>query len=108
VVQADFKIDEANKEITQCPMGENPYKTSYYEQTGMYRASFNKETCENCPLREQCGAKLQKKSAYVIISVKTVQRAEYMKKLSTEEYRALSKKRNAVEAIPSVLRRNIM
>ena len=28
-----------------------------------------------------------------------------MKKLSTEEYRALSKKRNAVEAIPSVLRR---
>ena len=26
VVQADFKIDEANEEITQCPMGEKPYK----------------------------------------------------------------------------------
>ncbi|MDI3537619.1 MAG: hypothetical protein PWP30_2101, partial [Eubacteriaceae bacterium] len=62
-------------------------------------------TCEQCPLSDQCGVKFQKKSAFVMISEKMVQRASYLKKLSTEEYRSLSQKRNGVEGIPSVLRR---
>ena len=105
VLQADFQIDSDKREVMQCPAGNKPYKTSYYEKTGMYRASFNKKTCDNCPHREQCGAKLQKKSAFVMISENMVQRAAYLKKLSSEEYRALSKKRNGVEGLPSVLRR---
>jgi len=105
VTQADFQIDTEKREVTQCPAGNKPYKTSYYETTGMYRASFNKKTCDKCPLREQCGAKLQKKSAFVMVSEKMVQRAAYLKKLSLEEYRSLSKKRNGVEGLPSVLRR---
>ena len=40
-----------------------------------------------------------------MISENMVQRAAYLKKLSSEEYRALSKKRNGVEGLPSVLRR---
>jgi len=60
VLQADFQIDSDKREVMQCPAGNKPYKTSYYEKTGMYRASFNKKTCDNCPHREQCGAKLQK------------------------------------------------
>ena len=36
---------------------------------------------------------------------KMVQRASYLEKISTEEYRSLSKKRNGVEGLPSVLRR---
>jgi hypothetical protein len=105
VTLADFQLDEHNKEIIKCPAGFSPYKTRYYEESGMYRASFNKATCEQCPLREKCGAKLQKKSAFVMISEKMVQRATYLKKLSTEEYRTLAKKRNGVEGLPSVLRR---
>ncbi len=104
-VQADFKIDTEKRKVSQCPAGQKPYKTSYYEAYGMYRASFNRKTCEHCPLREQCGAKLQKKSAYVMVSEKMVQRAAYLRKLSSEEYRTLSKKRNGVEGLPSVLRR---
>ncbi len=105
IIQADFQIDNKKREIIKCPAGHHPYKTRYYEKREVYRASFNKKTCNNCPLRERCGAKLQKKSAYVMISENTVQRASYLEKLSSEDYRQLSKKRNGVEGIPSVLRR---
>ena len=105
VVQASFEIDPLSKEVTKCPAGHKPYKTRYYESTEMYRASFNKSTCINCPLKDQCGVKFQKKSAFVMISEKTVQRASYLQKISTEEYIALAKKRNGVEGIPSILRR---
>jgi len=105
IVLSEFELNEAIHEVIKCPLGNVPYKTSYYEKTGLYRASFNKKTCEHCPLREQCGAKLQKKSAYVLITAKTIQRASYLKKFSAEEYTSLQKKRNGVEGLPSVLRR---
>ena len=105
IILGEFELDESTHEVVKCPSGKTPYKTSYYEQSGLYRASFNKKTCENCPLREQCGAKLQKKSAYVLITIKTIQRASYLKKLSSDEYLTLQKKRNGVEGLPSVLRR---
>lgn len=60
IVLSEFELDEATHEVIKCPLGNTPYKTSYYENTGLYRASFNKKTCEHCPLREKCGAKLQK------------------------------------------------
>jgi len=105
IIQAEFQIDSQKGEVTKCPGGHSPYKTRYYEDTGMYRASFNKTTCAQCPLKEQCGAKFQKKSAYVMVSEKMVQRASYLLKISSEEYRSLAKKRNGVEGLPSVLRR---
>lgn len=104
-VQAGFQIDTKNRKVIKCPAGYKPYKTSYYVKTGIYRASFRKTTCANCPLRDQCGAKLQKKSAFVNISEKMVQRAKYLIKLSSEEYKSLSNKRNGIEGIPSALRR---
>jgi hypothetical protein len=105
MIQSEFVLNEATHEVVKCPLGNEPYKTSYYENSGLYRASFNKKVCEHCPLREQCGAKLQKKSAYVLITAKTIQRASYLKRLSSEEYISLQKKRNGVEGLPSVLRR---
>lgn len=104
IIQSEFVLNETTDEVVKCPLGKTPYKTSYYEKTGLYRASFNIKICKNCPLREQCGAKLQKISAFVLISAKTIQRASYLKKLSAEEYTVLQKKRNGVEGIPSVLR----
>jgi hypothetical protein len=105
VIQSHFKIDSQNKEVLKCPAGHTPYKTRYYEKTESFRASFNKAICSECPLRDKCGSKLQKKSAYVMISEKTVQRATYLEKMSSDEYRSLAKKRNGVEGLPSVLRR---
>jgi hypothetical protein len=105
VIQADFQVDTEKRKVIHCPAGNKPYKTSYYEATGMYRASYNKKTCEKCPLRDKCGAKLQKKSAFVMVTENMIHRATYLKKLSSDEYVALSKKRNGVEGLPSVLRR---
>ncbi len=105
VIMSDFEIDTKQHKVQSCPMGHKPYKCRYYEATDSYRVSFNKNTCNNCPNKEKCRAKFQKKSAVVMLSTKTVQRAKYLKKLSTEEYRLLARKRNGVEGIPSILRR---
>ncbi|GAU78628.1 transposase [Fusibacter sp. 3D3] len=105
VVQSKFEIDVENKEVLKCPIGQTPYKTRYYESTEQFRVSFNKAACLNCPLKEHCGIKMQKKSAVVMISEKMIKRATYLEKISAEDYRELSKKRNGVEGIPSILRR---
>lgn len=105
IICAGFQINSEKQVIVKCPAGRKPYKTSYYSKTEMYRGSFNKKDCADCPFREQCGSKLQKKSAYVMISTKMVQRASYLAKLSTEEYKLLTRKRNGIEGLPSVLRR---
>ncbi len=104
-VQADFVLDTVYKKMIQCPAGEKPYKTRFYEKTGTYRASFQKGTCEECPLRDKCGVAFQKKSAYVMVTEKTVARATYLKQMSSEEDQQFAKIRNGVEGIPSVLRR---
>ena len=86
-------------------MGNEPIKTTYYEKTGMCRASFSTGCCENCPNQDKCKAKPQRKNFVVHVSSNMVNRARYRKKLSTEAYRQLTRKQNAVEGIMSVLRR---
>ncbi|MBC2724542.1 MAG: transposase [Desulfosporosinus sp.] len=104
-LQAEFVLDDQGKMLIKCPAGHKPYKSRYSDKTESIRASFNRKTCENCPLRERCGAKLQMKSACVLVSVKKVKRAESVKKMQTEEYRSLAKIRNGVEGMLSVMRR---
>ena len=71
----------------------------------MCRALFARECCEKCPHREECKAREQKKNYAVHVSANMAERARYLAKLSTGEYRQLTRKRNAIEGIPSVLRR---
>ncbi len=86
-------------------MGNIPVKTTFYPKTGISRALFARECCEKCPHREECKAREQRKNYAVHVSVKMAERARYLARLSTDEYRQLTRKRNAVEGIPSVLRR---
>lgn len=102
---ADFTFSEDGKQIISCPMGNAPDKTAYYPKTGMCRALFKTEHCDNCPHREKCKGKPQKKNYAVYASANMMERAKYLKKLSTDEYIQLTRKRNAIEGIPSVLRR---
>lgn len=104
-VMADYEFNEEGTEVIRCPMGNEPIGNTYYENTGMIRVSFKKSDCQHCPFRNNCKVKFQKKSAAVQVSAKMKARAEYMKLLGTEEYRELAGKRNAIEGIPSVLRR---
>ena len=105
VILGDFVIDENEHQVRYCPEWHVPVRTSYNAKQDSYRVFFLKEQCDTCKNRKDCRVKNQKKYAVVTISVKTVARAQYLKKLSTEEYKVLTKMRNAVEGIPSVLRR---
>lgn len=104
-VQAGFEIDETTHSITKCPGGHTPTKSCYYPKYGLYRSNFDKSICEQCQYKDKCGIKFQKNSAFILISVKTVDRAKYLEKLSTEEYRLLGHMRNAIEGLASILRR---
>lgn len=100
-----FILSEDGTQVLSCPEGHAPVKTTHYPKTGVCRALFPKSCCENCPNKELCKVKQQKKNFAVHVSGKMVQRAQYLEKLSTEEYRDLTRMRNAIEGIPSVLRR---
>lgn len=100
-----FEFDGKNERIIKCPAGHEPLGTTYYSKTETCRARFSKDCCRNCPYREKCHPQEQKKNFVVMVSAKKVARAKYLQKLSTEEYKILTRQRNAIEGIPSVLRR---
>jgi hypothetical protein len=104
-LMSDYEIDEQHHQLRKCPAGHAPLSCQYKFQTDSYYAHFDKSICMICPQRKHCGIKLQKKSGLIHISAKTIHRATYLKQLSRPEYKALTRKRNAVEGIPSVLRR---
>ena len=104
-VFAEFEMDAKGERVVRCPAGHEPLGTTYYEKQGICRARFAKDHCCSCPHRDKCRALEQKKNYVVMVSAKKVARAQYLKKLSTESYRQLTRQRNAIEGIPSVLRR---
>jgi len=104
-VFANFVIDEENKQVLECPAGHTPLRQGRNQATDTYRVVMDKNKCANCPHREQCNAKFQKKSAVVTVSANKVNRARAVCKLSAKEYAEYRNARNAVEGIPSVLRR---
>lgn len=104
-VLADYEIDEVNKKILKCPAGHAPLSCQYKEKADRYYAHFDKGVCSKCPLRRHCGVKFQKKRGLVQLSSKTVRRAQHLKAMAKDEYQELARQRNAVEGIPSVLRR---
>ena len=101
---AEFELSEDETKISKCPMGYVPTKQKQYD-TGMIRAQFRKDQCENCPYRDRCKGKPQRKTYAVHVSAKMVYRAKQICRMSTDDYKALSRKRNAVEGVMSVLRR---
>lgn len=83
---AGFTFTEDDRQVTGCPMGNVPVKTTFYPKTGMCRALFARECCEKCPHRGECKAREQKKNYAVHVSANMAERAGYLAKLSTDEY----------------------
>ena len=104
---ADFEIDKENKQVLSCPAGYEPIRQSRNQLTGNYRVVMEKNHCQNCPNRQECKAKIQAKSVVVNVSENKVERAKVANNSSVteEEYARLRNARNAIEGIPSVLRR---
>lgn len=104
-VFADFELSEDDKRVITCPTGNEPISNTYNPSNGTIRVVMELGDCKSCPHCSECKAKLQKKSAVVSVSSKKVQRAKQHANMNTEEYRELSRKRNGVEGLPSILRR---
>lgn len=107
VIMGEFELTEDGTRVLRCPMGYAPEKSTYKERDSMCRAKFLRCHCEKCPYRERCHTREQKNSFVVYVSTKTVDRANMLKRLSTEEYRKLARLRNGVECRPSLLRRRM-
>lgn len=102
---SEFELSDDGKAIIKCPNGEVPQEQHFNEKSGRIDAKFSHEKCDNCPLRDQCPGKDQKRSVKVSISEQMVNRADMQNSLGTDEHKQLARERNAVEGIPSVFRR---
>lgn len=65
---ADFTMNEDGTKVISCPMGHTPEKTTYYPKTGMCRALFKNDCCANCPNKDKCKGKPQRKNYAVHVS----------------------------------------
>ena len=105
-ILTQFILTEDGKGILRCPEGHTPKSSSYMGSNNSIRVSFPIECCRDCPHREECLAKLKVRTAVVIISLNSRERAEiFIDRKKDERLILASRIRNGVETVPSVLRR---
>lgn len=105
-IVTEFEWNEDSNTVIKCPKGFMPVKQSIYKNRTTHRVVFDKKDCnKDCPFYDRCHPKEQKDTSAVTIDKGSNARAEHQKKLETEEYKQAARERNAVEGVPSVLRR---
>ena len=102
---ADFELGAEGTAVEQCPAGNAPLKQGYNPATGNCRVVMEKDQCENCPHKDACNPKMQKNTAVVNVSASKVGRAQQSAKIGSSDYEKYRNQRNAIEGIPSILRR---
>ena len=106
-IDADFEMSEDGERIVRCPMGKEPESNRYNPKTGMVTAIMPENCCANCPHRDECSTRFNKKKTVskVVLSARMVHRAQQARSFSTDEGKANARMRNGVEGIMSVMRR---
>lgn len=102
---ADFEFSPDGKKVLKCAGGQTPATNSYNSKTEQCRITLDKGKCNSCPFKEQCKPKLHKTKASLLLSWKTVSRAQQLRYMKTSEFIELARLRNGVESLPSILRR---
>jgi len=73
LMSADFKIDASYDRPTVCPAGhESIDETEREGNPNRIEATFDKKTCEGCPLFQRCPAKLSRERDGYVLSVDLV------------------------------------
>lgn len=103
-IAAEFKFNEDGTQVIECPNGQTP-KSCSCSKAGVCTVSFHKESCVNCPFRDQCNPKEYARTTRVTISARTQQRAQKQRQRKTDKFKKMSAFRNGVETVPSFLRR---
>lgn len=104
-IYADFEFNKEGNRVVKCPAGHSPQSCCCSSSNGHIHVSFPKETCLNCPHRNQCRVKVYKKVCSIDISAAAKYRASTRRYMKTEEFKAFARLRNGVETLPSLLRR---
>ena len=104
-VLADFEFNENGTRVLKCAGGFEPKSCCYSAKNGQCTVSFKREQCESCPYFNQCKPKVNKRTCRTTVSINGKQRAEQQRFRSSEEFSRMTKIRNGVESLPSILRR---
>ena len=105
-ILAGFDIDLKNMEIHTCPKGEAVKKAVPHLEKEEFRIRMPAGTCSECKNCKKCGAKILKNDeSSILLKLKQYNEANTMRDLGDPVYREMVNKRNAVEGVPSVLRR---
>lgn len=104
-IMGDFEYSEDGKTVTKCPGGQEPKSCSYNATTGQCTVSFYKSQCIGCPHYKECHPKTFKRVCRKVVSANAKQRALQQRMRKKETFQKLSRFRNGVETIPSILRR---
>ncbi|WP_051533993.1 transposase [Desulfitibacter alkalitolerans] len=102
---SSFSIDEDKNVVNRCPNNQEPIEAYYDEKGKSYTAKFSKEQCQDCPHKDKCPMKEQKKDNVVRFSAKRYNTDLQRAKMDDAEYNKLVSQRAGVEGIPSVFRR---
>lgn len=99
-----FEMND-EKIITSCPAGHEPIRSSFDAEKEVYKATFNKDVCNSCPMLANCPIGQQKKNNTIRFNEKKRQTDTMRSKQGTERHRELSCFRAGVEGIVSAIRR---
>ena len=88
-----------NGTIQSCPQGHTPVKTR--KKNDKYGASFNSETCNQCPMKDKCPAKAGKRYHYVNYSDKDLRISKRRLYEESPEFKDKYRYRSGVEATMS-------
>jgi len=73
--------------VLACPQNQAPVHTFFNEGKEELIAWFDPHVCKECPYKEQCPVKIQKKKALLKINQKSLLAAEIRKELVDYELR---------------------
>ncbi|MDA8212635.1 MAG: transposase [Clostridia bacterium] len=100
-----FRIDHF-KTILSCPQGQEPLRSNFKPDGGILSAHFDLSTCTQCPLKDQCPVKFQKKDTVLRVSQKTLIAENTRLALqNSEERKENGSKRAAIEGTNSAFKR---
>ena len=104
--ETNILLFEKDKDkVVKCPNGCVPKDTKFIENSSTYVAWFEKKNCEECPQKDKCIMKEQKKNNVVRITKTRIRNCEIVEKMKTDKFQEMKNLRPAIEGTISGLKR---
>ncbi len=100
---ADFRFSESD-ELISCPEGKNPIRIKTGKQGGRI-VHFDRDVCDQCPLKSECPVRRVKRSATIRYDAKALRLARRRRAEKTETFKDAYRFRAGIEATMSDLDR---